>query len=124
MVLFQIDKAGNISSSNENLGEGGKVVEDDDDEVDNEDDNEDEDIDEMVYGEDDSASDEDQCQTWMVDAEDIDAWTFGFNQWLVCPISWVEIASYEILFWFLLTLLKKFYFLSVLTLFNCNITPT
>lgn len=66
MILFQIDKAAGMKASmDERHGEGDKMLDEDEDNVDaEEDDDEDEEIDEMVYGEDESGSDEDdQHQT-------------------------------------------------------------
>ncbi|WOL18735.1 hypothetical protein Cni_G27532 [Canna indica] len=60
LIMTQIDKSGNKASSDEHHGGGKAINDDNDDEFDDEDDDtEDEDIDELVYGEDESGSDED-----------------------------------------------------------------
>ncbi|CAL9756318.1 unnamed protein product [Musa acuminata subsp. burmannicoides] len=66
LIMTQIDKAAGMKASmDEGHGEGDKMLDEDEDNVDaEEDDDEDEEIDEMVYGEDESGSDEDdQHQT-------------------------------------------------------------
>ncbi|RZR79688.1 hypothetical protein BHM03_00005484 [Ensete ventricosum] len=66
LILFQMDKAaGKKASMDEHHVEGDKMLDEDEDYVDaEEDDDKDEEIDEMVYGEDESGSDEDdQHQT-------------------------------------------------------------
>ncbi|XP_042438544.1 uncharacterized protein LOC122024076 isoform X1 [Zingiber officinale] len=60
LIMTQIDKIGKKVSMDEHLGEGGKMLSDDDEDVGFDDENnEDEEIDEMLYGEDESNSDDD-----------------------------------------------------------------
>lgn len=67
MIPFQIDKTGKKVSMDEHLGEGSKMLSEEDDDEDvgfDDENNEDEEIDEMVYGEDESNSDDELVQTW------------------------------------------------------------